>query len=74
MAGNLFYLLMLVSIGLSMWLSTQQLVLGVLTVDYGAICFYDMLPAQGMWALALANVFAFAIAYFWRPFTPNLTS
>lgn len=71
MAGNIFYFLILGTIGASMWIGTQSLILGVLAMDYGIATFWSKIPAIAVPYLAIVNVFAFALTYLWNPFSPH---
>ena len=72
MAANYFWALMALMIAVPFWISTQQLFLGVIALNLCIITFPNYIPGELMPWLALANVFAFAITLFWRPWTPNI--
>ena len=71
---SIFFTLILTAVLFSFWIGTQQIVLAVMAIDFGVVTFWYQIPPVVQPFVALLNIMALAIAYFWRPMTPNLTN
>jgi hypothetical protein len=61
-------------IAVSAWIGTGNMIIAVLVMDYAVATFpYQMHPLV-MPILGIMNVFMFAVAYLWNPFTPHKTN
>lgn len=66
-----FYLFMFGAAALGMWISTQQLALGIMVLDFGIITFWGLIPAIAYPVIAILNVVMLANVWLYKPFTPS---
>jgi hypothetical protein len=72
MAGNWFYLFMLGVPALSGWITTQQLCVGIMMLDFGLATFWGYIPEISYPVLGVLNVFMLTNALLFKPFSPSL--